>query len=46
MISQNNCFSERAGAEIVGCACVIELPDLRGRERLNGKPLYVLLESH
>uniref|UniRef100_A0A2P2JRP4 adenine phosphoribosyltransferase n=1 Tax=Rhizophora mucronata TaxID=61149 RepID=A0A2P2JRP4_RHIMU len=37
---------ERAGAEIVGCACVIELPDLRGRERLNGKPLYVLLESH
>ncbi|TYI52556.1 hypothetical protein E1A91_D12G256500v1 [Gossypium mustelinum] len=37
---------ERAGAEVVECACVIELPDLKGRERLNGKPLYVLLESH
>ncbi|CAL5442093.1 unnamed protein product [Camellia sinensis] len=37
---------ERAGAEVVECACVIELPDLKGRERLNGKPLYVLVESH
>lgn len=37
---------ERAGAEVVECACVIELPDLQGRERLNGKPLYVLVESH
>ncbi|KAK8603619.1 hypothetical protein V6N13_096093 [Hibiscus sabdariffa] len=37
---------ERVGADVVECACVIELPDLKGRERLNGKPLYVLLESH
>ncbi|BAF21567.1 adenine phosphoribosyltransferase 4 isoform X1 [Oryza sativa Japonica Group] len=37
---------ERAGAEVVECACVIELPELKGRERLNGKPLYVLVESH
>ncbi|PON92978.1 Adenine phosphoribosyl transferase [Trema orientale] len=37
---------ERVGAEVVECACVIELPDLQGRERLNGKPLYVLVESH
>ncbi|XAR70438.1 Adenine phosphoribosyltransferase [Bertholletia excelsa] len=37
---------ERAGAEVVECACVIELPDLKGRERLQGKPLYVLVESH
>ncbi|KAG1354479.1 putative Adenine phosphoribosyltransferase 3 [Cocos nucifera] len=36
---------ERAGAEVVECACVIELPELKGRERLNGKPLYVLVES-
>ncbi|XP_064952935.1 adenine phosphoribosyltransferase 3-like isoform X2 [Musa acuminata AAA Group] len=36
---------ERAGAEVVECACVIELPELKGRERLNGKPLYVLMES-
>ncbi|XP_050229719.1 adenine phosphoribosyltransferase 3 [Mercurialis annua] len=37
---------ERAGAEVVECACVIELPDLKGRERLNGKPLYILVEYH
>lgn len=35
---------ERAGAEVVECACVIELPELKGRERLKGKPLYVLVE--
>ncbi|KAH9607146.1 hypothetical protein KSS87_005071 [Heliosperma pusillum] len=39
-------FSERAGAEVVECACVIELPDLKGRDRLKGKPLYVLMEAH
>ncbi|XP_030467716.1 adenine phosphoribosyltransferase 4-like [Syzygium oleosum] len=37
---------ERVGAKVVECACVIELPDLKGRERLKGKPLYVLVESH
>ncbi|GKV38077.1 hypothetical protein SLEP1_g46025 [Rubroshorea leprosula] len=37
---------EQVGAEVVECACVIEVPDLKGRERLNGKPLYVLVESH
>ncbi|XP_039141532.1 adenine phosphoribosyltransferase 1-like isoform X1 [Dioscorea cayenensis subsp. rotundata] len=36
---------ERAGAEVVECACVIELPELKGRERLNGKPLHILVES-
>uniref|UniRef100_I1J9X4 adenine phosphoribosyltransferase n=1 Tax=Glycine max TaxID=3847 RepID=I1J9X4_SOYBN len=35
---------ERVGAEVVECACVIELPELKGRERLNGKPLCVLVE--
>ncbi|XP_058778212.1 adenine phosphoribosyltransferase 3-like [Vicia villosa] len=35
---------ERVGAEVVECACVIELPELKGRERLNGKQLYVLVE--
>ncbi|KAI5439774.1 Adenine phosphoribosyltransferase 3, partial [Lathyrus oleraceus] len=35
---------ERVGAEVVECACVIELPELKGRERLNGKALYVLVE--
>ncbi|KAL5551156.1 hypothetical protein UlMin_001332 [Ulmus minor] len=37
---------ERAGAEVVECACVIELPDLQGRKKLKGKPLYILVESH
>ncbi|KAG7016901.1 Adenine phosphoribosyltransferase 4 [Cucurbita argyrosperma subsp. argyrosperma] len=37
---------ERVGAEVIECACVIELPDLKGRERLNGKPLFVLIEYH
>ncbi|CAA6656189.1 unnamed protein product [Spirodela intermedia] len=37
---------ERVGAEVVECACVIELPELKGRERLDGKPLYILVESH
>ncbi|KAK9148072.1 hypothetical protein Scep_006829 [Stephania cephalantha] len=36
---------ERTGAEVVECACVIEVPDLKGHERLNGKPLYILVES-
>ncbi|XP_047328092.1 adenine phosphoribosyltransferase 3-like [Impatiens glandulifera] len=37
---------ERAGAEVVECACVIEIPELKGREKLNGKTLFVLVESH
>lgn len=37
---------ERVGAEVVECACVIELPELKGRERLNGKSLFILVESH
>ncbi|KAJ4957158.1 hypothetical protein NE237_013941 [Protea cynaroides] len=36
---------ERVGAEVIECACVIELPELKGRERLEGKPLFTLLES-
>ncbi|KAF5819048.1 putative adenine phosphoribosyltransferase [Helianthus annuus] len=37
---------ERAGAEVVECACVIEVPVLKGRERLEsrGKPLYTLVD--
>lgn len=36
---------ERVGAEVVECACVIELPELKGRERLGGKPLFILVEG-
>ncbi|GJP43764.1 hypothetical protein CLOM_g3182 [Closterium sp. NIES-68] len=35
---------ERAGAHVEECACVIELPDLKGRQKLGSKPLYVLVE--
>ncbi|KAL8230961.1 hypothetical protein R6Q57_000739, partial [Mikania cordata] len=33
---------ERVGAEVVECACVIELAELKGRDRLGKKPLFVL----
>nr|CAD1824967.1 unnamed protein product [Ananas comosus var. bracteatus] len=36
---------ERAGAEVVECACLIGLPKFKGYCRLNGKPVYVLVES-
>lgn len=32
----NFCFPERAGAEVVECACVIELPDLKVSPPLSG----------
>ncbi|KAJ3678683.1 hypothetical protein LUZ60_002486 [Juncus effusus] len=35
---------ERVGAEVVECACVIGLPELKGHDRLKGKPLYLLVE--
>ncbi|KAK4413947.1 Adenine phosphoribosyltransferase 5 [Sesamum alatum] len=35
---------ERAGAEVVECACVIGLREVEGRRRLDGKPLYILVE--
>ncbi|XP_074570795.1 adenine phosphoribosyltransferase 1-like isoform X1 [Curcuma longa] len=36
---------ERVGAEVVECACVIELPELKGREKLDGRPLFVLVKA-
>ncbi|XAR70986.1 Adenine phosphoribosyltransferase [Bertholletia excelsa] len=35
---------ERVGGEVVECACVIGLPEVKGQQRLNGKPLYILVE--
>ncbi|GMI92479.1 adenine phosphoribosyltransferase 5 [Hibiscus trionum] len=35
---------ERVGAHVVECACVIGLPEVKGQHRLNGKPLYILVE--
>ncbi|XP_068312679.1 adenine phosphoribosyltransferase 1, chloroplastic isoform X2 [Pyrus communis] len=36
---------ERVGVHVVECACVIELPELKGRERLAEKPLFVLVSG-
>ena len=33
------------GALVHECACVIELPELKGREKLGGIPLYVQVEK-
>ncbi|XP_044487349.1 adenine phosphoribosyltransferase 5-like isoform X1 [Mangifera indica] len=35
---------ERVGAEVVECACVIGLREIQGQNRLNGTPLYMLIE--
>lgn len=36
---------ERVGAHVVECACLIELAELKGRERLGDKPLFVLVSA-
>eukprot|EP00249_Psilotum_nudum_P019872 c27455_g3_i1 orf=364-981(+) len=36
---------ERVGADVIECACVIEIPELKGRGRLSGKPLYIVVEA-
>jgi adenine phosphoribosyltransferase len=38
-------FAEKVKAEVVECACVVELPDLKGREKLSGHDLFVLVEK-
>ncbi|XP_038695883.1 adenine phosphoribosyltransferase 5-like isoform X2 [Tripterygium wilfordii] len=35
---------ERVGADVVECACVIGLREVKGQCRLNGKPVYILIE--
>ncbi|XP_073136002.1 adenine phosphoribosyltransferase 5-like [Henckelia pumila] len=35
---------ERMEAEVVECACVIGLPEVKGQSRLSGRPLYILVE--
>ncbi|XP_012571705.1 adenine phosphoribosyltransferase 1-like isoform X2 [Cicer arietinum] len=36
---------ERVEVTVVECACVIELPELKGRERLGDRSLFVLVEA-
>ena len=38
-------IAEKVGADVVEAACVIELPALKGREKLEGLPLFVLIEK-
>ncbi|XP_031105896.1 adenine phosphoribosyltransferase 5 isoform X1 [Ipomoea triloba] len=35
---------ERVGAEVIECACVVGLPEVKKARLLNGKPLYILVE--
>ncbi|KAI5673359.1 hypothetical protein M9H77_13723 [Catharanthus roseus] len=35
---------ECMGAEVVECGCVIGLPEVKAQNRLNGRPIYVLVE--
>lgn len=35
---------ERVGAQVVECACVVGLREVKGQRRLDGKPLYILVE--
>ena len=37
-------LARQAGAEVVGCSFLIELVDLRGRERLGDERIHVVLE--
>ncbi|XP_031272520.1 adenine phosphoribosyltransferase 1-like isoform X1 [Pistacia vera] len=37
---------ERVGVQVVECACVIELPELQGRQQLGDKPLFVLVSAN
>ena len=44
--TQNNkTIIERVGATVVEAACVIEIPCLKGRDKLKGVPLHVLISK-
>ena len=32
------------GAELIECAFIVELPDLKGREQIKGVPIYTMTE--
>jgi hypothetical protein len=36
---------KKAGAEVTSCGCIIELPELNGRQKLGEIPLFVLCEK-
>jgi adenine phosphoribosyltransferase len=45
MTSSDHTCAEKVEAEIVECACIIELPDLKGREKLGEHKLFILVEK-
>ncbi|KAF2309671.1 hypothetical protein GH714_004537 [Hevea brasiliensis] len=45
LVWEANLRRKRVGVHVVECACVIELPELKGRERLEDKPLFVLISG-
>jgi adenine phosphoribosyltransferase len=38
-------YADKVKATVVECACVIELPDLKGRDKLGKNDLFVLIEK-
>ncbi|XP_039120787.1 adenine phosphoribosyltransferase 2-like [Dioscorea cayenensis subsp. rotundata] len=36
---------ERAGAEVVECGCIVGLPKFKAGYRINGRPVYMLVEA-
>lgn len=36
---------KKAGATVIECGCIIELPELKGRDKLGDIPLFVLVEK-
>uniref|UniRef100_A0A453CCY8 Uncharacterized protein n=1 Tax=Aegilops tauschii subsp. strangulata TaxID=200361 RepID=A0A453CCY8_AEGTS len=45
MIDAIICIPERAAADVVECACLIGLPKFKDFYKLDGKPVYILVES-
>jgi hypothetical protein len=39
------CHADKVGADVVECACVIELPELNGRSKLGNAELFILIEK-
>ena len=37
--------AEKAGGNVLEAACVIELPFLKGRDKIHGTDLFVLVEK-
>lgn len=36
---------KKAQAEVVEAACIVELPDLKGRDKMEGVPLFAMIQK-